>query len=113
MMTFSEQLSILGSGTMGHSIALAAALAGMEVRVWGTGNQDIERGRLGVAEKIMILRKHDVIDSTEANVIAARIGFTDSLEECISGATFIIEAVPENLALKQKLQVCLRRGQRN
>ena len=103
MMTFSEKLSILGSGTMGHSIALAAALAGMEVRVWGTGNQDIERGRLGVAEKIMILRKHDVIDSTEANVIAARIGFTDSLEECISGATFIIEAVPENLALKQKL----------
>lgn len=103
MKTFSEKLSILGSGTMGHSIALAAASAGMEVKVWGTGEQDIERGKLGVAEKIKILRKHDVIESAAAAAIESRIRFTDSLEECISGATFIVEAVPENLELKQKL----------
>lgn len=98
-----ERLAILGAGTMGHSIALSAAMAGFEVPIWGTSEQDIERGRRGVQEKITILKEYEVIDAQEAEKIQSLVHFTVSLEDCIKEAAFIIEAVPENLELKQKL----------
>ncbi|MBU8792155.1 hypothetical protein KM885_15435 [Oceanobacillus caeni] len=36
-----EKLSIIGSGTMGHSIALAAAWEGMNVEVFGMNEKVI------------------------------------------------------------------------
>ncbi|HWO95943.1 MAG TPA: 3-hydroxyacyl-CoA dehydrogenase family protein [Bacillus sp. (in: firmicutes)] len=103
MNSSTERLAIIGAGTMGHSIALSAAMAGFEVPIWGTNEQDIERGRLGVKEKVTILREYEVIDAQEAEKIQSLVHFTVSLEDCVREATFIIEAVPENLELKQKL----------
>ncbi|HZG73159.1 MAG TPA: 3-hydroxyacyl-CoA dehydrogenase NAD-binding domain-containing protein [Chondromyces sp.] len=99
-----EVLSILGAGTMGHSIALAAAWAGFEVMVWGNSEQDIERGKQGVREKARILQQYEAIASQdECRRIEERIVFSGSMEECLMRATFVIEAVPENLPLKQEL----------
>ncbi|MFC3884502.1 3-hydroxyacyl-CoA dehydrogenase family protein [Bacillus songklensis] len=103
MNTSIEKLSILGSGTMGHSIALSAALAGFEVKVWGTNEQDIQRGKAGVAEKLKVLMEYEVVKSSEVKRIESCIEFMVSLEKSIDNATFIIEAIPENLALKQKM----------
>jgi 3-hydroxybutyryl-CoA dehydrogenase len=103
MMATREKLAVLGSGTMGHSIALSAAMAGLYVHVWGTNDTDIERGRLGITEKIEVLVENDVISEGKVNAIKSCIHFTDSLDECICDCTFIIEAIPENLDLKQKM----------
>lgn len=100
---FQENLSILGSGTMGLSIALSAALTGFSCRVWGISDVDIARGRQGLQEKLDILQKHKVIQPGESLAIQERVEFTISMEDCIREATFIIEAVPENLELKQEL----------
>ncbi|WP_334314196.1 3-hydroxyacyl-CoA dehydrogenase family protein [Aneurinibacillus sp. Ricciae_BoGa-3] len=98
-----EKLSILGAGTMGHSIALSAAMSGMSVTVWGNSEADIARGQQGIAEKLAILRKHDVIHESQADASKERVVFTIAMEDCIRDATFIIEAVPEILELKQDL----------
>jgi len=98
-----EKLSILGSGTMGHSIALSASLAGFPVKVWGNSEEDIERGKRGLEEKLEVLAAEDVISETEKKEIRERIHFFTSMEDCIADATFIIEAVPEILELKQNL----------
>jgi 3-hydroxybutyryl-CoA dehydrogenase len=99
-----ESLSILGAGTMGHSIALAAAWAGYVVKVWGNSDTDIDRGKKGIKEKLGILNQYEAIDSKGQCVeIEESITFTSSMEECLLGATFVIEAVPENLQLKQGL----------
>lgn len=99
-----ESLSILGAGTMGHSIALAAAWAGYVVKVWGNSDTDIDRGKKGIKEKLGILNQYEAIDPKRQCVeIEERITFTSSMEECLLGATFVIEAVPENLQLKQDL----------
>ena len=37
-----EKLAIIGSGTMGHSIALSAAWAGMQVKMYGLDANDLE-----------------------------------------------------------------------
>ncbi|MFY4777340.1 3-hydroxyacyl-CoA dehydrogenase family protein [Metabacillus sp. RGM 3146] len=98
-----ENLSIIGSGTMGHSIALSAAIAGLEINIWGTDEQDINRGKLGIKEKAGMLKENDVISDAEYEKVFSLIHFTDSLEKCVAEATYVIEAVPENLQLKQNL----------
>ena len=37
-----ENITILGAGTMGHSIALSAAWAGKTVNIYGIDDQDLE-----------------------------------------------------------------------
>ncbi|MDW7674041.1 MAG: 3-hydroxyacyl-CoA dehydrogenase family protein [Bacillota bacterium] len=102
-MANNERLAIIGAGTMGHSIALAAALAGFELKVWGVDEADIARGQAGISDKSKLLLKYHVIDENEARQIDSRVSFTTSMDKCIAGATYIIEAIPENLALKQEL----------
>ncbi|WP_080876002.1 3-hydroxyacyl-CoA dehydrogenase family protein [Oceanobacillus timonensis] len=100
-MSNKEKLSIAGSGIMGHSIALTAAWAGIDVKVWGTDEEDIKRAKSGVETKLNGLVSYDVFDEKEKERITNAITYTDSLEECVYNATFVIEAVPEDLELKQ------------
>ncbi|PZE22741.1 3-hydroxyacyl-CoA dehydrogenase family protein [Paenibacillus xerothermodurans] len=97
-----EQLSVIGAGLMGHSIALTAAWAGLSVKVWSVDSQDISRATAGVQEKLTILESNGLVTPDERAAIAGRIAFTVSLEHCVSSATFVIEAIPEQLALKQQ-----------
>ncbi|MDR4949228.1 3-hydroxyacyl-CoA dehydrogenase family protein [Neobacillus cucumis] len=97
-----ERISIIGSGTMGHSIALSISLAGLDVKVWGNNQGDLERGKNGFLEKLEVLCRYNVITQEEAEKIKGRVVFTDVLEQCLQEATFIIEAIPETLALKQE-----------
>lgn len=103
MSTLPERLAIIGAGTMGHSIALSAAMAGFEVSIWGMDLQDIQRGKDGVSEKIGLLSEYEVVHPDDKETIQNRIHFTTSLQECVPRATFVIEGIPENLELKQKM----------
>ncbi|YCA45652.1 3-hydroxyacyl-CoA dehydrogenase family protein [Bacillus sp. JZ8] len=103
MNTSKEKLAILGSGTMGHSIALCAAMAGFNVKVWGIDDNDIQRGKEGVEEKLNVLTTYEVVNPSETKSIKSRIHFTTSLKECVNEVSFIIEGIPENLNLKQKM----------
>ena len=98
-----EELAIIGSGTMGHSIALSASIAGFNVKIWGIDDNDIHRGKQGIDEKLNLLTTYEVVDSNEIKNIKERIYFTNSLRECVNNASFVIEGIPENLYLKQKM----------
>ncbi|UJL47417.1 3-hydroxyacyl-CoA dehydrogenase family protein [Virgibacillus sp. NKC19-16] len=100
-MSSQENLSIVGSGIMGHSIALTAAWSGLEVKVWGMNEEDIQRARVGLEDKLNGLVGYDVFNEDEKQRIINSITFTESIEECVSNATFVIEAIPEILELKQ------------
>ncbi|MCM3759609.1 3-hydroxyacyl-CoA dehydrogenase family protein [Alkalihalobacillus oceani] len=98
-----EELSVLGAGTMGHSIAISAALAGMTPVVYGINELDLQRAQQNVREKLNVLTAEGLIQSDETEAVRNRLRYTDSLQEAIENATFIIEAIPENLTLKQNL----------
>lgn len=98
-----ERLTVIGSGTMGHSIALSAAWAGMQVKMYGTDQQDIDRGLSGIKNKIKVLRDSDLINEAAVEEILSRIESGRNLDEAIEGASFIIETIPEDLHLKKTL----------
>lgn len=98
-----EKLSIIGCGTMGHSIALAAAWAGIDVKVWGVNEVDLTKADRGLHNKINFMVENELFDEREAKEIRSRITLFTSLQGAIQGATFIIEAIPEAIEMKLKL----------
>lgn len=94
---------------MGHSIAVSAALPGLEVKVWAFDEQDRANGQRGISEKLAILEEHEVIDKKQQQQMQAAIDFSLSLEAVVQDASFIIEAVPEKLELKQNMFIELER----
>lgn len=102
-----EKLAIIGCGTMGHSIALSAAWAGLKIRMYGTNNNDIEQGQKGILSKLKVLVKHNVLTEHELELIQNSISITTSMDEVLEDSTFVIEAIPENIDLKKKLFVHL------
>jgi 3-hydroxyacyl-CoA dehydrogenase len=93
----------LGTGTMGHGTAVAFAISGYTVRMFGRSKESIERGFKGIDAALQTYEAHGIIEKKDIPAITARVtGFT-SLEEAVSGADFVIESVAEELAVKQKV----------
>src|SRR5215211_1115838 len=98
-----NNITILGSGIMGHGIAQVSAMAGYNVAL-----RDIEQSFLDKAmEKIKwslnkLVEKHK-LSQTEADEIFARITPVVDLEQALKGADLLIEAVPEEMNLKRKV----------
>jgi 3-hydroxybutyryl-CoA dehydrogenase len=98
-----EKISIIGAGTMGHSIALSAAWAGQEIKVYGVNDQDLENADRGLANKLRVMAANGLFDESEAERIRENIQFSTLLEDVVEGATFIIEVIPEVLDMKQEM----------
>lgn len=98
-----EKISVLGSGTMGHSIALSAAWSGQQVKVYGINEQDLENADEGLDNKIQVMVDNGLFDAADGRRIKNGIAFSTSLEEVVEGSTFIIEVIPEVLQLKKDM----------
>lgn len=98
-----EKLAIIGCGTMGHSIALSAAWAGIEVKISGVNEQDLATADKGLRNKLTVMVQNELINEAMAEEIRKRIVFSTSLEEIVREATFIIEVIPENSQMKRGL----------
>lgn len=97
-----ENISIIGCGTMGHSIALSAAWAGMKVKVYGVNEQDLAVAVKGLNNKLTVMIDNDVFNQEEATRIKESIHLSISLEEVVDNATFI-EVIPEVLDFKKDM----------
>lgn len=98
-----ENLAVIGSGTMGHSITLCAAWAGIKVKMYGHNKIDLDKGLLGIKNKSEVLLQNDLISNTDVEKINARITVSHTLDEAVEGASFIIECIPEDMGMKQEL----------
>ena len=106
-----KTITILGAGTMGKGIALSFALSGYQVNLFDS----IEAARksalpairrdLELMAEMGVFEEHKVEDSIE------KITLYDDMIQAAESADFLIEVVPEILALKQEIfglldQVC-------
>jgi 3-hydroxybutyryl-CoA dehydrogenase len=98
-----RQITVLGAGTMGHGIAHAAMTAGYETTMYDVAPAAVEKGRRainGVLDTGVELGK---VTSADAAAARARLRTTTSLADALEGSRFIIEAAPEQIALKLAL----------
>jgi len=96
-------VTVVGAGTMGHGIAQVAAQAGYAVRladaVAGAARAGLERVRANLDVGV----GRGKVTAADRDAALARIEAVSDVVEAARGADLVIEAVPEDLALKRDL----------
>ncbi|MEM9860060.1 MAG: 3-hydroxyacyl-CoA dehydrogenase family protein [Myxococcota bacterium] len=95
-----KSMAVLGAGTMGHGIAQIGAAASIDVRLFDLNEDALQRGMAGIQKSLDRLKKKERIDDAGAEALVGRIRTTVDLEDAVSGADLVVEAVPEKLELK-------------
>lgn len=96
-------VAVLGGGIMGSGIAQVSASAGHDVAVLDLGEPELERARRSIGSSLARLARKNVVTRTQAEATLARLRFTVDLADAVRDSDVLIEAVTEDLALKQEL----------
>ena len=94
-----ERVAVVGGGFMGAGIAESVAVAGLPVVVRDVDEVSIKRARARIDHSLRRAVEGGKLDAAHAEVAADRIALTTDLD-AIAEADLILEAVPENEALK-------------
>ncbi len=101
-------VAIVGSGTMGTGIALAVAQAGLPVTVIDANADAIARSRSSVESTIARAVERGRLTADAGRAQRELVGFSDTLES-VRGADLVIEAVFEDIGVKQQVFEALDR----
>ncbi len=96
-----ERVAVLGAGTMGHGIALVAAQNGHPVGLFDIDQERVEAGLADVEEVLDEgVRRGKTSKQERKTALSNLEGFTE-LEQAVQDAGIVIEAIPEDIELKQ------------
>ena len=96
------KIGIIGSGAMGAGIAQVAATAGHKVIVYDNNKTALEKAKLNLVNTLKKLVEKQKLSEQVAKDISERIEFADNLND-FKNCELIIEAIVENLEIKQKV----------
>ena len=106
-----QQIAVIGAGLMGHGIAQEFAFAGYQVHLHDVSQAQVDAGIERVRDNLQMFVENDLARPNQIAETLDRIHGSDQLETVGAGADFVIEAVIENLPLKQEVfrqldQIC-------
>lgn len=95
-----QTIAVIGAGTMGAGIAQVAASHGCTVRLIDINPEVLQRGLDGIKKNLDRLVEKGKLSLADREAVTSRINSSNSIRE-IEKAEFVIEAVIEDLAIKQ------------
>ena len=98
-----DRIAIIGAGLMGHGIAQIFAVHGFGVSLLDVNDEVLARAVENVRANLTLLAKNGIGKAEDIEPSIGRITTTPDLKKAVSGASFVVEAVAEQLDLKQKL----------
>jgi 3-hydroxybutyryl-CoA dehydrogenase len=101
--TKQDRIAIIGAGLMGHGIAQIFAVHGFQVSLLDVSEEFLAKAIENVRANLTLLAKNGIGTREDIEGTVGRIKTTRDLREAVSGARFVVEAVAEQLELKQKL----------
>lgn len=96
-------IAIVGAGLMGHGIALEFAVHGYDVRLHDRDETQLARARRGIGEGLARLEELGLAGAEAVATAPDRIEAGTDLDAAVADADLVIEAVTENLDVKQAL----------
>ena len=100
--TDTKKLGVLGSGLMGHGIAYASALTGIEVVMTDATQESADKGLAAIAKIMKKKVDKGRMAQEKMDTVLGRINATDDYSK-LDGCDLIIEAVFEDRELKAKV----------
>ena len=106
-----QQIAVIGAGLMGHGIAQEFAFAGYQVHLHDVSQAQVDAGIERIRGNLQLFVENDLAKPNQIDETLNRIHGSDQLEVVAGEADFVIEAVIENLPLKQEVfrqldQIC-------
>lgn len=98
-----KNISVLGTGTMGHAIALLSAEAGLNVVMYGRSEESLAKGFNNIRTSLKQLKEEGHLTYVNCEKIISRIKGAKTIEEAVKDADLIIESLAEDLELKQDI----------
>jgi len=97
-----KNISVIGSGTMGNGIAQTFALFNFSVTLYDISSESLDKGEKTILRNLQRMVNKDKITKEEANNTVANIKYTTNFDSILN-SELIIEAVSENLELKESI----------
>ncbi len=106
-----QQIAVIGAGLMGHGIAQEFAFAGYQVRLHDVSQAQVDTGIERIRDNLQLFVENNLAEPHQIDETLSRVHGSDQLGTVAGEADFVIEAVIENLPLKQEVfrqldQVC-------
>ncbi len=98
-----QHIGIVGAGLMGHGIALQFALSGYDVALVDTTDEKLRASMDNVRKTLEVLVEQGLVEPHIAGPVPDRIHPSVSLADAFAGVDFVVEAVFEDLGLKQEV----------
>jgi 3-hydroxybutyryl-CoA dehydrogenase len=98
-----KTIAIIGAGFMGPGIAQVFAVKGYRVNLEDIKPEVLPKAIDSVRANLEQLAAAGVLAATEIEPVLGRIRTTTDLHEAVDSAQLVIEAVSENMPLKQKI----------
>ncbi len=98
-----ENIAVIGAGLMGHGIAQEFACAGYRVHLHDITEEKLNNARVQIDKNLTLLAENGVIEKARIPETMQRIQTTTELAASGETADFVVEAVSENLPLKQQI----------
>lgn len=98
-----KNITVLGSGIMGHGIAQVSAMSGYNVVLRDIEQQFLDKAMGKIKWSLDKLVSKEKISQSQADDIYSRIRPIVDLKEAVKDCDLVIEAVPEIMDLKKKV----------
>jgi 3-hydroxybutyryl-CoA dehydrogenase len=96
-------IAVIGAGLMGHGIAQIFASQGHRVSLLDVSEEVLAEAIENIRANLTLMAQSGIGSTEDIEPTIKRIKVTRALEEAAADARFVIEAVTENLEVKQKL----------
>jgi 3-hydroxybutyryl-CoA dehydrogenase len=98
-----KKLCVIGAGTMGAGIAQVAVEKGVEVTMRDVEDRFVDKGLATICNFLGKKLEKGKLTEDQLDAILGRLNGTTSMETAVAGADMVIEAVIEDMALKQQV----------
>lgn len=98
-----DKIGVIGAGIMGHNIALSFLLGKYPVMLFDIDMSVLESARAKIEKNLGPFIEAGLVKDNETREILSRLTVSTDMQKGAGDCDFVIEAAPENLALKQKI----------
>jgi len=95
-------VAVIGAGLMGHGIAQEFALAGFDVRLYDTDSEKLRKAEESIQDNLAMLAGLGLVTTTQAGSWRRHMTLCTELGDAAREADVVIEAIFEDLRLKQE-----------
>jgi len=95
-------IAVLGSGFMGHGIALDFAARGYDVHLYGRAQTRLQQALQTIERELPLMEESGVATRAQIDAALSHIRTGTDLEAIVSDADLVVEALAEDLPLKQE-----------